>query len=964
MADERIDIEITDKVSGSVKTSILEIAEAARTSHSALEKLRGELRSLENASGLTKLANEQAKLTNAQARQTSATARLKNAEARTQAQLDKSALSQQKLATETQKTAQAEARAATARAQQEAATTRAAAAALRLQQAQERATRQARTLEGDAEKLKRTVDSNYASQVKYNQTLSEARRLWKAGAIDVNTYADAVSHANRQVNNGTTGFNRATNNVKDFGKSNQVARHHLLNLGFQIQDIGVSLASGQNPLVVLVQQGAQIAGIMGQAQIGVRGLAVAVGGLLAPFAPFVALIGVGFAGLKTLTAEINKNTGSLEGYARSLGATSDQLEDVNLKTVTFGDTLKGFFVTLNQYTGVGDFFSKLWEDISNGFRQLLINTGREFSAIIAFAKASYETVIAIWETFPQRFLAPINRGLNSAIDGFEGFTNVAISGLNEVIGAMNAISVFEDIPLLENVNFGQLNTDFGDAGKDLGTIFKENYEKSFADSQAAINQFMADWAANSVKAAKDRIKKEIGDGELNSIFDRLYKEVTGPQRELNLTRQAANKLLASGIIDQARFNAIMERARDTYQSAVNPIHEFTKSSQEQLRVSSLLGEAQEIETKVIDQRNKALQMGIPFTQEMADKVRELAVATNEAEKRSKFLNELFVEREQRLRDVSAEQNYLNEAFHAGAINAEMYQSAIAQLNVEAANLRLQLGGQEWADAFLVGLGRVVEGYQGALPEMANAFGNLFDTITTGFADSIGQAIVYGDNLGESLRNVARSALSELISTIIKMGIQWAVTQALQTAAATTALATQTAASTAAAATVASAWATPAALVSLASFGSNSIPASAGIVATTSLAQGLAAVPGFEEGGFTGNLGRKEIAGVVHGQEYVMNAGATARIGVSNLEALASGAAKVQTADTASNPANKNDTTDASGQSVEGGKSPVTLKQINVLDPALVGDYLDSPDSDEVFINKISRNSESIKSFLG
>jgi hypothetical protein len=536
--------------------------------------------------------------------------------------------------------------------------------------------------------------------------------------------------------------------------------------------------------------------------------------------------------------------------------------------------------------------------------------------------------------------------------------------LNEVIGAMNAISVFDEIPLLENVNFSQLNTDFGDAGKDLGTIFKENYEKSFADSQAAINQFMADWAANSVKAAKDRIRKEIGDGELNSIFDKLYKEVTGPQRTLNLTRQAANKLLKSGIIDQARFNAIMERARDTYQSAINPIHEFTKASQEQLRVSSLLGEAQDVERKVIEQRNKALQMGIPFTQEMADKVREFALATNEAEKRSKFLNELFAERQQRLTDITAEQNYLNEALHAGAINTEMYQNAMAQLNVEAANLRLQLGGQEWADAFLVGLGRVVEGYQGALPAMGEAFGNLFDTITTGFADSIGQAIVYGDNLGESLRNVARSALSELISTIIKMGIQWAVTQALQTSAATTALAAQTAASTAAAATVASAWATPAALVSLASYGANSVPATTGIATTTAFAQGLAAMPGFEDGGFTGNLGRKEIAGVVHGQEFVMNAGATARIGVDNLQALASGAAKVQTAETANNPSNQNDSTDASGQSAESGKSAVNLKQINILAPGLVGDYLDSSDSDEVFINKISRNAESIKSVLG
>ena len=57
---------------------------------------------------------------------------------------------------------------------------------------------------------------------------------------------------------------------------------------------------------------------------------------------------------------------------------------------------------------------------------------------------------------------------------------------------------------------------------------------------------------------------------------------------------------------------------------------------------------------------------------------------------------------------------------------------------------------------------------------------------------IGRAIVYSEDLGESLRDVARSALSELISAIIKMGIQWLVQTALQKTAATTALAAQTA----------------------------------------------------------------------------------------------------------------------------------------------------------------------------
>lgn len=48
------------------------------------------------------------------------------------------------------------------------------------------------------------------------------------------------------------------------------------------------------------------------------------------------------------------------------------------------------------------------------------------------------------------------------------------------------------------------------------------------------------------------------------------------------------------------------------------------------------------------------------------------------------------------------------------------------------------------------------------------------------------------------------------------------------------------------------------------------------------------VSGFKQGGYTGNTGVNEIAGVVHGREYVFDAASTARIGANNLEAMRQG----------------------------------------------------------------------------
>ena len=55
----------------------------------------------------------------------------------------------------------------------------------------------------------------------------------------------------------------------------------------------------------------------------------------------------------------------------------------------------------------------------------------------------------------------------------------------------------------------------------------------------------------------------------------------------------------------------------------------------------------------------------------------------------------------------------------------------------------------------------------------------------------------------------------------------------------------------------------------------------------------AATPqGFSSGGYTGNMGRGDVAGVVHGQEYVLNAAATKRVGVDTLNAINSGGGNV------------------------------------------------------------------------
>lgn len=137
------------------------------------------------------------------------------------------------------------------------------------------------------------------------------------------------------------------------------------------------------------------------------------------------------------------------------------------------------------------------------------------------------------------------------------------------------------------------------------------------------------------------------------------------------------------------------------------------------------------------------------------------------------------------------------------------------------------------------------------------------------------SIVTGAQSGkEAIRGLAQSILTQMVGALIKMGIQSIVSQ---TTTAATGVAT--------AATLASAYATPAALVSLASFGANAAPASAGIVSTVGLSNSLALAGSREHGGPV-SAGKPFLVGERGPEIFTPNAGGRV---TSNKDSFAGGA---------------------------------------------------------------------------
>jgi len=408
-------------------------------------------------------------------------------------------------------------------------------------------------------------------------------------------------------------------------------------------------------------------------------------------------------------------------------------------------------------------------------------------------------------------------------------------------------------------------------------------------------------STNETESIKSKIAAIVDNKLVSEEAGKIDEEYNGIRRQFNATMSAANKLIADGTITLEQYNRASLLAQETIANAQNPLHQFNKELDNQFALTKLTNKETEIESYMQGISNDLLAKGIDLrttdNQTILNAVAALRARKTELQKQSELQSSVNKINEQglgALLKVRTETEALSIAHKQGMLDAEQYSLRLVKLGVDAANIRLNMGVGTFDDMALSSIGTLLTNYQGMLAGLSTSFGSFFQTLNTGFADSIGRAIVYSEDLGSAIQNVAQNALSQLISSLVQLGIQYVVNAALGESIGAAALAASTTASVTAAGLTATAWAPAAAMVSLASFGANSAPAMAGIVATTAMSENLAimgSMMGFQSGGYTGNMATDAVAGVVHGQEFVMTAAAT-RENRPMLEAMNRGAKSV------------------------------------------------------------------------
>lgn len=592
MTEQRYDIIITDKIEPAVQSGLKGIQGAAMGAGKAIDFLKKELASV-NGSNLSQLANAMSKVVNSQAKQIAAEAKLITAKQKIEAGSLRAATAQQRLAQATTKAASEQQKynqqlVKTQIAQQrlERDAMRAASTARRGPNLSQQIDTQmgiggagnSRARAADIAAYGRELDKTAKAAQKMGRdaaaTAAQIDRLDDAarlGAIDAaaatNIHAAAIDNLRMKYDPLFAAQSQHAASLRDISQaekmgaiSTQVATgarmraaqvmresiqanvagarstrlhaHQIQNLGYQVNDVVISLASGQRPMTVFMQQGAQIAQIFGPGQGGLTTILKEIVGMVGRFA--IAIKGP-LAGIGLLVGGIF----SLRNEARSLydmklqdefKQYAENADEAAKITITWGDAMSGALGAISQI--IGDVFGPTLDAAGNG---ILVVFGPAFEGMVEGARWGINKMIGLFtffadwmeNDFKTKFYDAVHNALAEPLNDVGVFLDKKLNDWREKLGKarLNAFDPAKDgFQQRSGTKSGMtaeeaLSRDFIGEGIDLAK------QKAY---EAARKRNLEEWKSG-IKGVADEAKK------LQDALDDLYSDAVADQGKRAMT---------------------------------------------------------------------------------------------------------------------------------------------------------------------------------------------------------------------------------------------------------------------------------------------------------------------------------------------------------------------------------------------------------------------------------------------
>lgn len=525
--------------------------------------------------------------------------------------------------------------------------------------------REAKAAAQSFDRVEKSLDAQARSAAQVASTYVKVNAAVAAG---VRTQADAQ----RVLDLATERHRRLTGAVNDNAHAVGLARHELINVSRQIQDVGVSLAGGQSLFLVGLQQGSQLFDVLATSSSGLRGGLVELGriGVRALFSPVGAAAGLAAAvfGVKAAGDAAAESLAKLGEESRQTALTPNRLTGAKIVGARAGlddkDTVSAFANAQKEF--------EAYSRNSGAVKDILEKVDKGFLKVLDSARSSSEWIDKVNEkirSLPTAQAQELAKALYTPESGrklFEEIQNGAVSmaslsreaekaGANFDVSATHAEKMRHDIAEIDRIASTRLLATFGDLVNPVLAM-----EKSWANMKLGILE-----VERSARQLRDILR--VNAGEALGEQGEAARSVLARMRGLS-TSPTAGPFAGSPTFyqDKARFFPQLEsptvgETRKLFEST-NKARGGGKSSQDRfadvvadlknrIALASSEGAAHDDISLKIKIGNKLRKLGTKATQEQKDEVSALVTQLDAAEAAQKRVKKAAEAYRDVMRDV-------------------------------------------------------------------------------------------------------------------------------------------------------------------------------------------------------------------------------------------------------------------------------------------------------------------------
>ena len=332
-------------------------------------------------------------------------------------------------------------------------------------------------------------------------------------------------------------------------------------LAFQLNDVAVSLASGMNPAMVVVQQGSQIM------QLGFKEVGQASLSMAARFGPAILAAGAVAAGIAGMTYEINK---------------------ASAVTVEFGDVALATWQVISNgiwqwikpaIDAVAPWFASAWDAVV----RITHDTG---NMIVRDFVGTTDYLVTAFSLVPDAVVAATEAAANMMLTGIEEMIQEAIAMLNGLVASVNGMTASLGLPKLGNLGspeaFKMGRVDIGGkaAQSNIDTTvgaYNTRQDKNYATDY--MGQFFGAVSDQSQANALKRMQKDAeGANKATKGLNDTFGQLVGMTNVFADATRNAFSGLGTGIVDAFRkggdvaanfFNMVLDRVSQVGESLLN-----------------------------------------------------------------------------------------------------------------------------------------------------------------------------------------------------------------------------------------------------------------------------------------------------------------------------------------------------------------------------------------------------------